>query len=254
MRISQFLAKKYDISRKFAVQMIKTGCVKGAQGVVIKDGTADGDYSAEYRHCITTFDLDEYLVKYCCDKAIAYLYKPPFMHTERLNPSEALSMTDIVKSMDSYKLITRLDYRVDGLVVAVKQGITVTDERKKYLAWVKGDFKNEVSGYWAVDAKKRKKVSVSFHKTEKLHSYMHIIPLVGIKGDTLVEVSLSRAARHQVRAALAYLGYPIIGDTLYGNNDAAYRIMLHCAEISINNSCCVSPYTDIFMRRSNSDI
>jgi 23S rRNA pseudouridine1911/1915/1917 synthase len=35
-------------------------------------------------------------------------------------------------------------------------------------------------------------------------------------GGTWVEVSASPARRHQVRVHAAYLGYPLVGDTLYG--------------------------------------
>jgi 23S rRNA pseudouridine1911/1915/1917 synthase len=247
MRISQFLAKKYNISRKFAIQLVKTGRVKNSQTAVKKDGVAEGNYTAEYEQYTPIFDLSDYLIKYCCDKKITYLYKPPFMHIERLNPSEDLCMTDIIKDMDGYRLITRLDYGVDGIVAAIKDEIIVTDEQKKYFAWVKGNFKNEVSGYWTIDAKKRKSVSVSFHRTGHKYSYMRIAPVTAKKECTLVEISLSKAARHQIRAALAYLGHPIADDALYGDEDNVVRIMLHCAEVSINNNRCVSPYADAFM-------
>ncbi len=52
-------------------------------------------------------------------------------------------------------------------------------------------------------------------------------------GRQVVEVELiGPGRRHQIRAGLAHLGTPIVGDTLYGG-PAAERIMLHACSVTI---------------------
>ena len=52
-------------------------------------------------------------------------------------------------------------------------------------------------------------------------------------GRKVVEVDLiGPGRRHQIRAGLAHLGMPIVGDTLYGG-PAAERIMLHACSVTI---------------------
>lgn len=46
-------------------------------------------------------------------------------------------------------------------------------------------------------------------------------------GNALVEASLVTGRRHQVRAHLQALGYPLVGDTLYGGSSSAVRPLLH---------------------------
>jgi len=46
-------------------------------------------------------------------------------------------------------------------------------------------------------------------------------------GTLLVHVAVHRAARHQVRAHLAHLGYPLVGDPLYGGPEREGGHLLH---------------------------
>jgi 23S rRNA pseudouridine1911/1915/1917 synthase len=45
--------------------------------------------------------------------------------------------------------------------------------------------------------------------------------------DSLVEVEMRTGVRHQIRATLAYLGFPVVGDALYGSTTALPRHLLH---------------------------
>lgn len=52
-------------------------------------------------------------------------------------------------------------------------------------------------------------------------------------GRTLVEVQLETGRTHQIRVHLAHLGYPIVGDFLYGKEDSALgRTALHAKTLS----------------------
>jgi 23S rRNA pseudouridine1911/1915/1917 synthase len=44
---------------------------------------------------------------------------------------------------------------------------------------------------------------------------------------SLVEVKLKQGHRHQIRVQLQAMGFPIVGDPLYGDRDYP-RMLLHC--------------------------
>jgi 23S rRNA-/tRNA-specific pseudouridylate synthase len=52
------------------------------------------------------------------------------------------------------------------------------------------------------------------------------------KNMSLMEVTLTTGLRHQIRAQLAHLGHPLIGDTFYGGRVAA-RLYLHALNYSL---------------------
>lgn len=49
---------------------------------------------------------------------------------------------------------------------------------------------------------------------------------------SLVEVWMETGVRHQIRATLAHLGFPVVGDTLYGSPAALTRHLLHAHSIA----------------------
>jgi hypothetical protein len=60
--------------------------------------------------------------------------------------------------------------------------------------------------------------------------------LFGLTGPfSLLELTILRGARHQIRAHLADAGFPIVGDSLYGleSSDRAERMFLHHFEITL---------------------
>lgn len=57
-----------------------------------------------------------------------------------------------------------------------------------------------------------------------------VMPLEHARGRTLVACELLSGRRHQIRVHLSHLGYPIVGDALYGH--AGSSLMLHAIEES----------------------
>ncbi len=82
-----------------------------------------------------------------------------------------------------------------------------------------------------IDAdKKEKKVKV----LDRSGGYRtKFTPLEFKDGFTLVQAEMAMAARHQLRAYLAHLGHPIVGDFVYGDGGHE-RVMLHCKETFVN--------------------
>ena len=48
---------------------------------------------------------------------------------------------------------------------------------------------------------------------------------------SLVEVEMYTGVRHQIRATLAHLGFPVLGDTLYGSTASLSRFWLHAESL-----------------------
>jgi 23S rRNA-/tRNA-specific pseudouridylate synthase len=203
----------------------------------------EADEHADYTLHLDTPDLsyniNDYLIK--STPAALFLYKPPLMHTERHTPEDFLCLEDVVDK--DYKLLSRLDYGVDGVIAALHRDVALASQRKSYLAWVEGEFDRTGTSFWEIDASHRRKV-----QAEETYNgaYMHFT-LRRVSDDrSLIEIQLESAARHQVRAVCAAMGHPIIGDYIYGDASEAGRILLHCYRAEVNEIAAVSPYLEDF--------
>ncbi len=59
----------------------------------------------------------------------------------------------------------------------------------------------------------------------------HFQTMRSVKGRSLLEVRLETGRQHQIRAHLAWLGHPVVGDVRYGQRDR--RLGLHALRLSI---------------------
>ncbi len=231
MRLSIQLVTLYKISRREAKEAIKNGLVKVNDNITTKDidVLVSDTITLSQDDKMLEFNIDDYVLSKHND--IIFLYKPPFMHYERLRKSDELTMSDIVDTLDNYVGLSRLDYEVDGVIACVKAGYNITKLKKKYLAIVSGDFPAIVDVAWSIDANKRKSVQV-IKDNKGNHTIMRKIKYNGKY--SLIEVEVEKAARHQVRAFCAASGHAILGDRLYGGDDF-HRLCLHCYEYHVNN-------------------
>jgi len=103
---------------------------------------------------------------------------------------------------------------------------------KRYLALVSGcpDRQN-----WTVDAPIGKVASARYGIVPGGKSAVTEFRLLSSSGGiSLVEARPLTGRTHQIRVHLAESGLPIIGDSTYGGQSAG-RMMLHCAEMGLNN-------------------
>ncbi|MBE3126796.1 MAG: RluA family pseudouridine synthase [Candidatus Atribacteria bacterium] len=131
-------------------------------------------------------------------------------------------------------IVHRLDKDTSGLIVSAKNDFAHLDlsrqikdhqVTKKYLALVHGNMKDD-SGI--IDApigrslKNRKKMAVTEGKSREAITQFQV--LKRFSGYTLVEAVLRTGRTHQLRVHLAFIGYPIVGDQLYGQRKQGLNI------------------------------
>jgi len=64
----------------------------------------------------------------------------------------------------------------------------------------------------------------------------HYTPLKTFSDFTLLRVTISTGVRHQIRAHLATIGHPIVGDTLYGKPTIPFpRLFLHASVLELTH-------------------
>lgn len=126
----------------------------------------------------------------------------------------------------------RLDRETSGLAVAArskKVAAALKIEYKEYIVMVHGRFENYVhaKGFLAPDknssiAKKRR---FSFNYLENSEAVdTELFPLeITVAGNSLVKAILHTGRMHQIRATMFSLGYPVVGDKLYGVDETLYN-------------------------------
>lgn len=243
MRLSKLLADKYGISVRTAKKYIREGMVAVDGETIKKDPETESDNIV--LNAVTKrpdADFSKYLIREFDN--LVFFDKPSFMHTDLQKPDDPLTMEDVLSAYsEDFEYISRLDYTTDGVICAVRKGFFVFETKKVYLAYVKGEFKDEITMDNKIDAEKRKAVRVL---SEPGGYPAKFTPIEYKAGCTLVRAEVENAARHQLRAYLAHIGHPIIGDGLYGDGGFS-RILLHCKETFVNRFPGISELTENFI-------
>lgn len=135
-------------------------------------------------------------------------------------------------------LLHRLDYETSGVVLLAKTERVFQNtrndflhevKRKFYWAVVNGSFDKE--GVWTHylrgSGAKGSKQKVSDSEIElSSPGNLAVMKVTENAGKSLLLINLKTGLRHQIRAQLAHLGFPIVGDELYGGIQAE-RLFLH---------------------------
>lgn len=189
---------------------------------------------------------------------IVVMYKPAGILSQKAKPgdlslnewmigyflSKGIISTDSLKTFKP-SILNRLDRNTKGLVIGAKtlkasqevslhiKNRTIT---KLYQAKVVGcvDSKLVLEGYLIKD-EKNNKVSIFKNKPQNIDSsYIKtiIIPKNYDKGISLVDIDLVTGKTHQIRAHLASVGYPILGDPKYGNQQINKKYSIREQELT----------------------
>ncbi len=151
-------------------------------------------------------------------------------------------------------IVHRLDKNTSGLLVVAKNDLAqrMLQEQfkkrtvyKKYLALVNGQIQPPealIDAPIGRDPRQRKKMSVIVPGTPRADSSRARTAQTRYRTLTLyedysfVQCVLHTGRTHQIRVHMAYAGYPIVGDTVYGRRKQRLhlkRYFLHAAELSL---------------------
>lgn len=248
MRLSVYCAEKFKISRRQVKEAIKNGLISIDKSIITKDIEITGteNIKADFNVKQLDYNLSDYLLYQ--DNNYVFLYKPPFFHSERLHIDDDLTVSDIYKNFPEYSPLSRLDYEADGIIGMINKNTQLNNISKSYYAFVNGEFPEYIELSKKIDADNKKKVKVLDDNT----GFPAVMKRIKFNGKiSLIEVTLEKAARHQVRAFSAYLNHSIIGDKLY-NGLPFERLCLHCFKYTINNKTFYcQKQTEIFLQIYN---
>lgn len=181
------------------------------------------------------------------DENLMVVEKPTGLTTTREKSNEKWTLEDELKEIRPNDLprngiVHRLDKGTSGLIlVAKKEDILINLKSqfknrkitKKYLCLVSGDavFSGEVKmpigrskygfGKFGVDVEGKEAWTIFklVKKYKKENKYF-----------SLLEINLKTGRTHQIRVHMSYLGWPLVGDRLYGGSTADLnRPFLHAA-------------------------
>lgn len=136
-------------------------------------------------------------------------------------------------------LANRIDRNTGGLVIGVKNynALKILGEKikkreidKYYLALAEGKFEkgsDTLTGYLTKDEKKNT-VKVSETETDGAKKIVTKYKVLEYKdGISLVEIELLTGRTHQIRAHLASIGHPLVGDGKYGSVHGRFKQKLY---------------------------
>lgn len=142
-------------------------------------------------------------------------------------------------------ILTRLDFDTSGIVLFAKSNfiqsmvqnqISNHTMKKEYLAVVSGNFPNE-HGMIDLPLKKEsfesaRRVVASDGKPSRTEYWVQ----EKLENATVIRIRLHTGRTHQIRAHFAHLGFPLIGDELYGGpTQLIHRQMLHAIHLEFTN-------------------
>ena len=103
--------------------------------------------------------------------------------------------------------------------------------RKRYLALAEGD----IGEHQIIDAPLARIGPISFGVRDGgKRAVTELTPLGGSPRGSLLDVTLHTGRTHHIRAHLAAIGHPLVGDWLYGERNEA-RPMLHAAQLDMTH-------------------
>ena len=258
IRLDSYLANKLDISRSKIQKLIKQN------KILVNDKIENSSYLVNMGDVIKINDeLDFEIHIKPQDIAIDIIYenedllivnKPSGMvvHPAPGNYDNTLVNALLGKyqlSKDNIRpgIVHRLDKDTSGLMLVAKNDYTHDklskmikdkDVKRTYLALVSGVINHETGTIDAPigrDSSNREKMMVTDINSKE--AITHFKVLKRLKKHTLIECYLETGRTHQIRVHMAYIGYPIVNDYIYGKEfiDKEFGQLLHSKKIEFNN-------------------
>jgi 23S rRNA pseudouridine1911/1915/1917 synthase len=139
-------------------------------------------------------------------------------------------------------IVHRLDTATSGLLLAARTSPAYANLRtqftthtviKQYVALVEGRIEKQGTRYshltpTGLHGQRMREVPVE-HGQAARTGY---VPIAQFPRHTLLHITIHTGVRHQIRAHLAALGHPIVGDAVYGKPMGDTRLCLHAEMLS----------------------
>lgn len=218
---------------------IKINGKRTNQDILIKNGdTLDIFISDEF-----LYNLPKKIDVIFEDDNILVVFKPQGLLTNNEENDES-SLESIVKSTinDKAVLSHRLDRNTSGLVIFTKNEIAENEIfdafkngyiNKYYLAFVANSkFKNNkdvLTQYITYDKQNEysKILNNQISGSQKIITEYEVIKKDNLLDYAILKVKIHTGKMHQIRAVLANLSHPIIGDSKYGKNEINKKFKIY---------------------------
>jgi 23S rRNA pseudouridine1911/1915/1917 synthase len=172
------------------------------------------------------------------DEHILVLDKPGWLvcHPSKNGPwSSLVGAAKEYLGVESVHLASRLDRETSGVVLLAKhrgaasrwqKGIEIKAVRRSYLTILEGemDGSREISTFLGKDPTSevfvKQRVTENSKKSQRAESAF--IPMEVKKGYTFALVLTRTGRKHQIRVHAQSIGYPLVGEKLYGRDESYY--------------------------------
>ena len=257
LRLDSYLSEELDISRSKVQKLIKE------EKVLVNGKVVNSSYSVKLNDFIEVNDELDYEIKVdpediplniiyedddllIINKESGMVVHPaPGHYTGTLVNALLFRYKNLAGDKFRPGIVHRLDKDTSGLMLVAKNEFTLEklslmiskkEVERKYLAIVDGVIKEdsgEIDAPIGRDRNNRQKMAVTDQNAKE--AITHFKVLERFNNNTLIECILDTGRTHQIRVHMAYIGYPVTNDPLYGKGKDSFGQMLHSYSIKLNH-------------------